>query len=233
MDWLNIYKNTNELKKDDDLSVSELGKVRKAVFPLLEQFVQIIKEAFSESIAKFRITKADFPDVQKVELTNYEPPVINVTEKTVTFPKVQDVKLTNYKQPIINVVEKKIEFPNIQVVKVKNQFDGNITNLPLGKDKKASVKDANPTKYVVVRLTDGQQFIDSFGSSVSSSNTGGGEKIWLREEYQYTTVSGQSVPSRVIKWDSQFKLTLDYQYDSNANPIIMSRSIEPLVMVGS
>ena len=53
-----------------------------------------------------------------------------------------------------------------------------------------------------------------------------GEAKPNREEYTFTTISGQSVPTKVISYYGKYKVTEDIEYDSIANPITKTRHTE-------
>lgn len=213
---------------DREISLEETMKIRKAVIPMLidalkeikisdnrQNVIQIdteeIKKALIEAISNINLPEypsniqiTNQKDIQKVEVVNQEYPEFP------TFPE-------------IKIEKTEVNFPEIQ--KVVGEIKA--VNLPVGEDKEASKK-ANPTNYLIVRLSDGQKFIDGLGGGATSVPMGRStENIYLREEYSYTTVSGSQVPVMVKKWTDNMVLTENYEYDSNANPIKKFRSIEP------
>jgi hypothetical protein len=171
-----------------------------------------IKKALTDAVSLIK-----FPSIQKVkgevEITNQK--------------EIQKVEVTNQqpypKYPEIKIEEKVITFPELQ--KIIGEVKA--TNLPIGTEKEANTKNANPSNYLIVRLSDGQKFIDGIGGATSAPMGRSTENIYLREEYSYTTVSGSQVPTMVKKWTDNMVLTETYEYDANANPIKKFRSIEP------
>lgn len=211
--------------------------IRKEIKPIIEDLVSEIRE-LKEEIKKLdkqlpEITKIkgdvkveNLPDVTKVEITNQKDVVFPDTQKVevtnptyVTFPETQKVEVVNHKD---------VEFPEVQKVKVINNLESlKINNIPLGDGVNVDKEKANPSQYIIVRLTDGQQFITPTASVSSQSGGGGSYDVWIREEYTYTTVSGSQVPYIVKKWSDNRLLTETYEYDGNANPVKKFRSIEP------
>lgn len=186
-----------------------IGALQKIKLPQIPDLMKV-----------FGKVDVDFPEKQKVEVTNHKE--VQKVEVINTIAPVEVQKVT---------VENQVEFPETQKVEVTNPIKKFIVeNLPIGKGKKVNKVEANPSQFLIVRLSDGQKFIDNLGSTVSSDSKQVMEKVWLREEYTY---DGENNPTRVEKWDGQFKLTLDYEYDGNNNAIVMSRSLEPNSVIGS
>lgn len=202
-----------------------LKKLYQAIVDLPSKINATLEEKFgkAEQLKKAEIV-ANFPDIQKVEVTN---------QAQVKFPEIQKVSITNLpeqklpevqkveiqnpaKPPIIKIERQEVKFPATQRV---------ITDLPKGKGSKPSVKGANPTEYLVVRVTTGDKFVDTFGGGVSTGGGGGGEVIFDREEFTWTVVSGTSVPSRVVKFRQGYKVIEDYAYDVNARVTTKTRHV--------
>lgn len=243
-----------------EANLQEKSIIRKTVMPLIKGLVDSISEKLDNLQKSIDSIPVDVDNADKItkaikEIHIPETPKKMEVEGTVKvdFPKNQEVTVANQidtqkftesltkdlTTSLVKGLTKHLEklIPNeVQKVDVQNQvqFPTQMeVGLPKGKDQKVHKRNANPSEYLIVRLTDGKKFLtlDGLGgASVSTSK--GGEHLYLREEYTYTTVSGMTVPSRVVKWDDQFKVTLDYTYDGNANPIAMNRSIEPSNGVG-
>jgi hypothetical protein len=207
--------------------INETMKIRKAIIPFLADMfndgkeikiskeenriinfnVSEIKKAFNDAIKNIVLK---YPEKQKVEIVNHK--------------EVQKVEVLNQEKfPEIKIEKNEINFPELQ--KIIGEVKA--INLPIGTEKEASKENANPTNYLIVRLSDGQKFIDSFGGGVSAPMGRSTENIYLREEYDYTTISGIQVVNKVRKWTDTMLLTEDYIYDNSANPIKKFRSIEP------
>jgi len=206
--------------------LKEKSKIRKAVFPLFQKLVDDIKESFNDAIGKIPV------------LPEPKAPVVNVAAPIVTVePTPIEVKTEK-----VTVVENKIEFPDKQKVEVEDikklqktmdAIEGKldrlepltkleVTNIPIVQflDSKGKKQKALPVKAI------NPEFMVSQGPGINATNTD--NRIWLREEFTYMTVSGVQVVTKVEKWDTNDKLTEDYEYDVNANPIIRSRRVEPL-----
>jgi hypothetical protein len=156
------------------------------------------------------VNQSQFPDIQKVEITN---PVDKVE-----FPKVQKVEVTN---------QNKLTFPAVQQVEFKKVPENLLKLIPTGNQQAPHIDNANPTKYVVVRLTNGKEFIEP-AQGVSGGGGGGGETIWLREEYTWTLIGGSYYATSIARYDHYRKVTEDIAYDANGNPIVKTRKVEKL-----
>jgi len=152
-----------------------------------------------------------------------------------------DVNTSKLETLLGKLLKKEPKVPDNQKVSVEGLVHGEMkaTNLPIGKGTEVNKKDANPSNYLVVRLTDGQKFQGIPGSTMSAGGGATMEKVWLRQEFTYTTISGNRVPTKIESWDDQFKLTEDFEYEyilidgeDSVNPIIKSRSLEPSSGVG-
>jgi hypothetical protein len=203
-------------------NLEEKIKARKAIVPFLyDMFKGLDKVEISDN--RKTINAINIPEIKKA-LTD--------AISTIKFPSITkvsgQVEITNQKElqkvEVVNQVEvPEISFPELQ--KIIGEVKA--TNLPLGNQKEANSKTANPANYLIVRLSDGQKFIDGIGGATSAPMGRSTENIYLREEYSYTTVSGSQVPTMVKKWTDNMVLTETYEYDANANPIKKFRSIEP------
>lgn len=229
-----------------DPSLEEKSKIRRVVGPMINDALKgkdsqrIIRESTSEDVRKALAPLFDRLG-DKIDTLNK-----NLLESNREAPNLIEriAGVFSKNQPEINIpklpekIKAIVDFPKEQkvkgVVNVDNfpktqQVTGEVTakvDMPRGEGKEASKK-AKPYEYMVVRLTDGQQFITPQASMSSQAGTSR-ERVWLREEYEYTTVSGTSVPTKVTKWNDQFKLTEEFEYNVNAEPVIKSRNLEPL-----
>lgn len=203
-------------------NLEEKIKARKAIVPYLyDLFKGLDKVEISDN--RKTINAINIPEIKKA-LTD--------AIATIKFPNSQKIKgeveITNLKEiqkvEVLNQVNiPEVTFPELQ--KIIGEVKA--VNLPTGTDVEANSKTANPSNYLIVRLSDGQKFIDGIGSATSAPMGRSTENIYLREEYSYTTVSGSQVPVMVKKWTDNMVLTETYEYDGNANPIKKFRSIEP------
>lgn len=154
----------NQIKKMDLVSKAEVVNV---VATKVANFPEVQKVSGHVTVLeKVTAAIANFPLIQKVtgtvEAIVKFPAVQKVTgtvEAIVKFPAVQKVTGT---------VEALVKFPAIQKV------DGNvkIDNLPTGSGYEPDARNANPTKYVPVRLTNGKQFYEvweNIGKGVANS----------------------------------------------------------------
>jgi len=209
---------------DREISLEETIKIRKAVIPMLIDALKEIKISDNRQnviqIDTEEIKKALIEAVLNIKLPEY-PTNIEVSNQK----EVQKVEVINQEViqfPEIKIEKTEVNFPEIQ--KVVGEIKA--INLPVGEDKETSKK-ANPTNYLIVRLSDGQKFIDNFGGGATSVPMGRStENIYLREEYTYTTYSGSQLPIMVKKWTDNMVLTETFEYDG-FNPIRKFRSIEP------
>lgn len=206
-------------------NLEEKIKIRKAIVPIFEDMLKNIKiEDNRQNIITIpveEIKKAFDEAVKKLDVKLPKTQTIKGAVEITNQKEIQKVEVIN--NPEINIESKEINFPELQ--KIIGEVKA--INLPVGNDKEAS-RNANPTNYLIVRLTDGQRFIDNFGATTSAPMGRNTENIFLREEYSYITISGIQVVNQIKKWTDTMILTEDYQYDGNANPIKKFRSIEPL-----
>ena len=216
------------------MKAKEKGNIRRAVIPLLKDILTDIKKE-NIDMKEFILAAVKSIDRRNISVKNNFPETQKVKGKVeVDFPEVQKVELENpIPTPIVNVKPETIKFPSKQKVTVDGLVRTMNDDLPLGEGQEVHKDKANPSKFLVIRLSDGKKFINLDGIGAVTGGQPSGEKIWLREEYTYTTVSGMQVPTQIEKWDSQFKLTIDYEYDANANPIVMSRTLESSDGVGT
>lgn len=98
-------------------------------------------------IFKSAFSAIRFPDLQKI--------TGDVTAKILNFPDVFKVS---------GKVDATVKFPEVQKVEGKSE----VTNLPTAEGEEAG-RQANPTKYVPVRLTNGRSFYDVMSQTVQST----------------------------------------------------------------
>jgi hypothetical protein len=202
-----------------DLS-NKTTDIRKAVIPLFDALIEKINKQPAEHNIKIVDT-----------LIKY------IGEKLDAIRgNVQKVEVTNVKQPIINVVEKQIAFPDVQhvtgQVEVKKIRDlqkaiDNLTEVIIAKDTPKFPYKRN--EKIPVKIME----MPVFEQASNAGRTHNEEKIWLREEYDYTTISGTRVPTTIRKWDDDKKVTENYTYEvatigteTIVSPISKVRSIE-------
>ena len=131
-----------------------------------------------------------------------------INQKEIEFPETQKVEVINQR-----------EVQRVQVINGIDKLD--IGNLPRGVGGKAG-KNAKPDEYVVVRLTNGEQFYDAISQSTSTAGVGGGDSdaLWLHEQFTWTTVSGQRVTSKVVSFNGTgLKKIVDFVYNDAAEVI--------------
>jgi len=207
-------------------NLEEKIKARKAVIPAITEMLKNIKiEDNRQNIIKIDIEEIKKGMIEAISNIKFPKQTkIKGEVEVINQKEIQKVEIINHQElPEIKIEEKVISFPELQ--KIVGEVKA--TNLPVGNDKEANSKTANPTNYLIVRLSDGQKFIDNLGGATSAPMGRSTENIYLREEYSYTTVSGSQVPTMVKKWTDNMVLTETYEYDANANPIKKFRSIEP------
>lgn len=222
--------NTNLTKIEPHIhipdTVNSVHEITKYSPALLKSLQGILEKALS--VVKFPSSMNVRGDINVVNKD------VQKVEGEVGIKGKVKVEVSRLEDLIKSLLDKELKIPDKQKVEVEGLVHGEMktTNLPIGKGKEVNKTKANPSEYLVVRLADGEKFLGMPGTTMSASSGPSMEKVWLREEYTYTTVSGVQVPSTVIKWDDQFKMKLDYAYDGNANPTTMTRSIEPSAGVG-
>lgn len=202
-------------------NLEEKIKARKAIVPYLyDLFKGLDKVEISDN--RKTINAINIPEIKKA-LTD--------AIATIKFPNSQKIKgeveITNLKEiqkvEVLNQVNiPEVTFPELQ--KIIGEVKA--VNLPTGTDVEANSKTANPSNYLIVRLSDGQKFIDGIGGATSAPMGRSTENIYLREEYTYTTYSGTSLPIMVKKWTDTMVLTETFEYEG-FNPVRKFRSIEP------
>lgn len=143
--------------------IDERSKPLNINFPDIQKVVGDIGVIFPE-IQKIsgRVEIANFPGVQEIK-----------GNVGVIFPNIQKIEGN------VTAVLKGFEFPDVQKIEgnVNVQFpsmqkvngDVRITNLPIGRGVRRDL--ANPTEYIPVRLTNGQEFYDAMGSVARSSGS--------------------------------------------------------------
>ncbi len=214
----------------------EKAKARLSVMPLLAKLTDDIKVSFESAIAKLPKPKAP--------IVNVEAPVVNVKptpptpievkttevihkENKIVFPKLQRVAGT------VSIVEyyklaKALNRIEQKIFDLKPPGKLEVSNLPTEKilTPNGDKRDVLPVKII------NKEFMVAIGGGGGAPESRFNDTFWLREEYTYITVSGIQVPSRLIRWSNDLKVTTDYQYDGNANPIVKSRLTEPVTKAG-
>lgn len=246
-DYYKIMENRKNIgdsgKRDISIQAEKYVEISKIINPGAEE----LREQITVLKGKIDILERAMVNTEGAEersrgvvtkLLSKLPSVFDIKGKVdVDFPVVQKIKgKVDIDFPKTQKVEGKVdvEFPNTQKVEVAGLIKGEMTNMPTAEGREASAK-ADPTKYMIVRMSNGRQFIDNESQAhtmAGGSTTYAGEKVWLREEYTHTTISGVQVPTKIVKWDDNVKLTEDYAYDADANPITKSRLLEPSTGVG-
>ena len=160
MGFKDIYKNfkfENPIKKRDLVKRSaEIPLVIKLDLPAIQKVEEInpTPRVRLPEVQKVEVTnpqEVKMPEVQKVEVTN------PTKSEPVKFPEVQKVEITN---------QDKVEFPKVQKVEVTNPSN----DIPVGKGNTPG--QADPEKYVPVRLTDGKKFYSGMQDAyVSAAKT--------------------------------------------------------------
>lgn len=118
-------------------------------------------------------------EIQKVEVINPTPPLETLKAEVTNFPVPEPIIF-----PVETIVEalQKVQqaLQSIQKVQVTNptpkvEFPGSleVNNLPIGEGN--IPKKANPSKYVNVRLTDGERFYKALDYAIASAGGGGGK----------------------------------------------------------
>ena len=136
-------------------NLEEKIKARKAIVPYLyDLFKGLDKVEISDN--RKTINAINIPEIKKA-LTD--------AIATIKFPSSQKIKgeveITNLKEvqkvEVLNQVNiPEVTFPELQ--KIIGEVKA--VNLPTGTDVEANSKTANPSNYLIVRLSDGQKFIE-------------------------------------------------------------------------
>ena len=161
--------------------------------PLKKKALNVVKvEAPKETRALLKLD-VDFPDVQKVEITNQK----DITIPPVNFPEVQKVELQNPSAPVVFPEVQKVEVVNPQEYPTKMTVEVANFPMPILPPDTQRVEITNPTEfkmpivkgnskksqmlageYIPVRLTDGDRFykaIDEIWVAASKGGAGGSQ----------------------------------------------------------
>lgn len=239
-DLTNFYEDENEVKEE----LKKTSDIRKAVVPIFEtMFEKMLNEIkpkeqhihLPDKVVGEHSISVDIATekIEKVLNETFEQFKKKLDEVVVVKDEIKKVEITNPpSKPIINVVEKNIEFPKVQVVEDKvtvKKMDrlekaiNNLTEILITKESKFPYdKDERiPVKVMEMPMAQG-----------TASNVE--EKIWLKEEYTYTTISGSRVPTTIKKWDDSKLVTETYTYEAitidseiTVSPISKTRTVEP------
>lgn len=176
-----IYKE-EKIKVEGDPQNKVLGGLNK-VSERLTSEIDSLKKSVDEMGSKITnkvevVNQKDFPSKLDVNVLNHPD------QKDIKFPDVQKVEITN--------PNKEIEFPDVQKVKVLNPVvqkeiqKVDITNkLPIG-----SGKNANPSEYIVVRLSDGDHFYKALDTMYVAASKGAESTVGELRNIQANQLSG-------------------------------------------
>lgn len=132
----------------------------------------VLKKALKEAISESKI-EVNLPEIVVKNELPKEFKVSNLSDIKIPEVKIPESKDFPSKIEVSNL--EKIKFPTVQEVKFKlpdfaKSFSQVLANLlPLGKDAEPNKDTANPSKYMVVRLSNGKAFYDAVTSTVQSS----------------------------------------------------------------
>jgi len=173
--WEKLLTNISGiLKKEIKVETKEVS------FPEVQKISGDVNVKFPQVQNVEGKVNVDFPEVQKIK-----------GKVKIDFPEVQKVKgKVDINFPVVQKVEGNVnvKFPENQKVEISN-FEKikptslSVDNLPIGRGQDASEK-ADPTVYVPVRITNGRQFLEEFGNSISSA--GGSTTSFVDEEGKHT-----------------------------------------------
>lgn len=178
-----IYKE-EKIKVEGDPQNKVLGGLNK-VSERLTSEIDSLKKSVEEMGDKITnkvevVNQKDFPTKLDVNVLNHPD------QKDIKFPEVQKVEITN--------PNKEIEFPDVQKVKVLNPVvpkeiqKVDITNkLPIGNG-----KDANPSEYIVVRLSDGDHFYKALDTMYVAASKGAESTVGELRNIQANQLNGLS-----------------------------------------
>jgi len=157
-----------------EVLLQQIANLQKQLLEIKPPEVQKVDVNNTPEVQKVEVINKDeqkpvvFPEIQKVEITNKDE------QKPITFPEVQKVEITNKdKQP---------EIQKVEITNTKDIQDVKITNIepyPQSMDVKLpfmkgnNAKTADPTKYLPVRLTDGDKFYKALDTFYTAANGGG------------------------------------------------------------
>ena len=151
---------------------------------------------------KVEISNKKFPiELSKSQLKKLTP-VKDVNAK-VSFA---ELKKIIQKVRIENPVEK-ISVSNLDEINLNVPSDFEISNLPIAKGQKPSVKNANPEIYIPIRLTDGKNFIDNL-SHPQNMMSGGPLSSSLPESWTTTSGSVNIVSRNILEANDMRKLVV-------------------------
>lgn len=183
-----------------------------------EQQDTLIKTEFSSFVEKLTTTLTEaIRDLPK----NLPKTVLNLPKRQEIMGKVELENVETLEKILTKQITEAVE--KLQKDHVENI--NVILKSILGQQIK--INEDNRKEPLEVKVTN--QMIAEGGGG-GSKNTD--ERVWLREEFTYTTISGRRVVSRIEKWDHASKLTIRLDYDENAKVIAKSRSLEPWIAFG-
>ncbi len=226
-------------------NLEETMRIRKAIAPMIETMVKTIIADMphpevhmvepKEPVVNVNVTTGPLEDSVKEEIrkmttvvvAEFQKSISNLPKTTLSLPKKQEImgKVSLDNVDTLEAVLKKHSDEIVDKLQKDNleNISDLVKTLILSQKK---LNDDNKKEPLEVKVMN--QMISEGGGG--SKNTD--ERVWLREEFTYVTVSGRQVVSSIEKWDSTAKLTIRLDYDSNAKVVAKSRSLEPYVTFG-
>lgn len=229
--------------------IDETMKIRKAIAPMVKGMIEEVVKEVTDPLVK--LIKEDRDAVQVNVAVSTEQLEKIIEEKLEAITKAVVVELPEPKV-IVNNPEKHVVTGEVTVKDLK-KVEEKLDNI--GKMEKRITENLaehiEKTAFVIAKsIMDHQkkiremqyeegealpvkvmnQMVAEGGGGSTGRNTD--DRVWLRERTTWITVSGEFVPSRIEKWSNTHKLTENYEYDGNANPVIKSRAMEALTAIG-
>ncbi len=204
---------------------AKVSEARLAAIPLVELLIEkLVAEKvtvgvdstelsnilgkFIADLGLFKTIKLDTQELQKIEKSQLE----------------RDAKIEKMLDEVRSVLVelKKRETQEVsgtvkvdELKELKKSFDALSDHIIEKLKTPAKPKNEKP---IAVRVVDMPAIVDGGKGGATEVR----QKRWLREEYQYTTVSGTQVVTRATMWDHDTKRTEDYRYNENAQVITVN-----------
>lgn len=214
---------------------------RKAVIPLVQKMLEGVRDAFSKAIALQqdmlseqieKLLKREQPilvqppqvivDTTKLEqaLEKKQTITVQAPDVKVTTPKTQQITGSIESPSLkkaLTTVQEKVEKVESRLVAVASTLE----KLLKQQDERNSYLDS---RGLAVRIVEQDLVVNTASSGKGNTD----DRVWLREQYTYTTISGMQVPTQVQKWSHNSLLTETYEYNGDAKPIKKFRRLEPI-----
>ena len=201
------------------MDTTKLSETRKAVLPMfdafIDRFISVIGKSDIHIHKPDRVKVDNFPETQEVNVKSF-PKVQQISgevsvKNQIKLPQIQEVKGSV-------TVKNQVKLPEVQKVEGEisvSQFELLLSKIDLLIMSISSMPQL-PAKVPVEVMN--WQFAMSDGGGLPLDDA-----YWLRENFTYSTIAREVVPTKIERYGSTVKETEDIRYDDSANPIARNK----------